>query len=108
MDLLEPSWEKFSGSLRRGEVHAIPQDRPPDCEKFATDLNFHNVLYDDVCLSQEGEDVPRRIWKVWSRKERDGECTKVLTMYKRKDKKVNPGDAPLSGGSNQEVDLWIG
>jgi hypothetical protein len=99
MDLLEPSGEKFSGIMRRGEV--IPQDRPPDCEKFATDLNFHisNVLDDDVCLSQEGEDdLVWRIWKVWSRKERDGECAKVLTMYKRKDRKVNPGDAPLYGG----------
>jgi hypothetical protein len=58
-----------------------------------------NVLYDDVCLSQEGEDdLVWRIWKVWTRKERDGECAKVLTMYKRKDKKVNQGDAPLYGG----------
>jgi hypothetical protein len=55
------------------------------------------VLYDDLDLDLGiwEDDFAEGIWRVWSKEERERECARVLTMYKRKDRKVNPVDAPL-------------
>jgi hypothetical protein len=93
----------------------IPQDKPPDRyvvrsvemnERKEGKKEIGRVLYDDLDLDLDldlgmwEDDFAKRIWRVWSKEERERECTQVLTMYKRKDRKVNPIDTPLQDGVN--------
>jgi hypothetical protein len=118
--------------LTQGKV--VPQDRPPDCKTdlnvhvssvLCDDVpNVFTLLYDDVLklrknipvnvssilydemVQREEDDLARRVWEVWRKEERESECRRVMTMYKRKDREVNPVDAPLSGGIKPEGGPW--
>ena len=72
----------------------VPSDRPPD----TFDANIRRVEF--VAKEFEGENYV----EVWSKerwmKEKRKIAAEVKTMYKRKDKKVNPVNTPLSNGIN--------
>jgi hypothetical protein len=71
----------------------IPQDKPPTTTVLVHSLTF---ALDEVDWGI------RRVNAVWSRQQFEKECAQIRTMYKRKDKKVNPVNAPLPDGIKPE------
>jgi hypothetical protein len=69
----------------------IPQDKPPTI----VPLHSLTVALDEV-------DWGRRVDSVWTRKQFEQIRAEVQTMYKRKDKKINPVNAPLPDGIKPE------
>jgi transposase InsO family protein len=73
--------------------------KPPD-----KDAELLTAVEVRICsLSREAREVEttaERYGAVRTRKECAEESARVRTMYKRKDKKVNPVDAPLPNGVN--------
>jgi len=73
-------------------VEVVPSDKPPDKNIIAV----RSIKID----SRELEPEFGRYAKVWSTRQWKKEVSAVRTMYKRKDRKVIPMDAPLPGGVN--------
>ena len=71
-------------------MEVVPSDKPPDI--FAV----RSITMDVREVMTEWE----RFGEVMTREELEKEVAAVRTMYKRKDRKVRPVNAPLPGGIN--------
>ena len=75
-------------------MEVVPSDKPPD--KINNIIAVRSIQID----ARELELGLERYAKVWNTRQWKKEVASVRTMYKRKDKKINPVDAPLPGGVN--------
>ena len=72
-------------------MEVVPSDKPPDKNNI---IAVRSIEID----ARELEPEFGRYAKVWSTRQWKKEVAAVRTMYKRKDRKVNPVDVPLPGG----------